>query len=118
MNYSACSSLVNMLNFDTEGKADCMKIIINSTKGFQQFYSNGTLFEDIWFSGAKKVNGDYEQVLYYCGDIKTSHKVFFLSTLDILMKYWPGRSYLVIKSIPRAPGDKILFTLATSKTIG
>ena len=54
MNYSACSSLVNMLNFDTEGKADCMKIIINSTKGFQQFYSNGTLFEDIWFSGAKK----------------------------------------------------------------
>ena len=37
--------------------------------------------------------------------MNTSHKGFFLATLERLMKYWPGGSYLVMKSTPRVPGD-------------
>ena len=33
------------------------------------------------------------------------HKGFFLSTLEKLMKYWPGGSYLVLKITPSVPGD-------------
>ena len=37
----------------------------------------------------------------YCGLAKTSQNVFFLATLEKLIKYWPGGSYLVMKSTPR-----------------
>ena len=39
---------------------------------------------------------------YYCGLVKTSHNVF-LNTLEIFMKYFPGGSYIVMKSTPRFP---------------
>ena len=42
--------------------------------------------------------------LNYCGPAKTNHKGFCLATLENLMKYWPGGSYLVMKSTPRVPG--------------
>ena len=44
----------------------------------------------------------------YCGPVKTSHKVFYLDTLEKSMKYWPGGSHLVRKSTPRVPGDRPL----------
>ena len=40
----------------------------------------------------------------YCRPVKTSHKGFCLSTLEKLMKYWPGGSYIVMKSTPIFPG--------------
>ena len=39
----------------------------------------------------------------YCGQVKTIHKGFCLNTLEKLMHYWPGGSYLVMKSNPRFP---------------
>ena len=39
------------------------------------------------------------------GTMKTSHKGFCLATLEKLMKYCPGGSYLVLKSNPRFPGE-------------
>ena len=40
----------------------------------------------------------------YYRPVKTIHKSFCLATLENLMKYWPGESYLVMKSTPRVPG--------------
>ena len=36
----------------------------------------------------------------YCEPVKTSNKGFFLATFKMLLKYWPGGSYLVMKSTP------------------
>ena len=41
--------------------------------------------------------------VYYYGPVKTIHKGFCLATLEKLMKYWPGESYLVMKSNPIVP---------------
>ena len=49
--------------------------------------------------------------VYYCGPVKTGHKGFFLATLENLMKYWPGGSYLVMKSTPRVHGDLPLMAI-------
>ena len=37
--------------------------------------------------------------------MKTIHKGFCLAMLENLMKYWPGGSYLVMKSTPIFPGE-------------
>ena len=43
-----------------------------------------------------------------CGPMKTSHKGFFLDTLEKLMKEWTGGSHLVININQRVPGDRPL----------
>ena len=45
------------------------------------------------------------QVFDSSGLEKTSHKEFSLATLEKLMKYWPGGSYLIINIPPKVPGD-------------
>ena len=52
----------------------------------------------------------YEGVDYF-RTVKTSHKGFCLSTLEELMKYWPGGSYIVMKSNPRVPGGRPLIDI-------
>ena len=47
----------------------------------------------------------------YCGYVKTSHKGFYLDTLEKMMKYWPGGSYLVMKSTPRVPVGRPLMDI-------
>ena len=39
--------------------------------------------------------------LDYCMAINTTQNVFCISTLEKLTKYWPGGSYLGMKSNPR-----------------
>ena len=47
----------------------------------------------------------------YCRPVKTSHKIFCLATLEKLMKYWSGGSYLGLKSTPRFPGEITLLDI-------
>ena len=47
----------------------------------------------------------------YCGPMKTSHKGFCLATLEKLMEYWPGGSYLVMKITPIVPGGRPLIAI-------
>ena len=47
----------------------------------------------------------------YCRPVKTSHKDFFLDTLEKLMKDWPGGSYLVMKINPGVPGGRPLLNI-------
>ena len=47
----------------------------------------------------------------YCGLVETSHEGFYLATLEKLMKYWRGGSYLVLKSTPIFPGERTLLAI-------
>ena len=47
----------------------------------------------------------------YCGLEKIIHKGFCIATLEKLMKYWPGRSYIIMKSTPRVPGYQPLMVI-------
>ena len=67
--------------------------------------SNETYFADIWFSVVKTAEDVMDLGVDYCRPVKTSHKSFCLDTLEKLMIYWPGGSYLVMKITPRVPGD-------------
>ena len=48
------------------------------------------------------------EVVDYCETVKTSCKGFCLATLENMMKYWPGGSYIVMKSTSRVPGGRPL----------
>ena len=47
----------------------------------------------------------------YYGPVKTSHKDFCLNTLEKLMKYWSGGSYLVMKSTLIFPGERPILAI-------
>ena len=47
----------------------------------------------------------------YCGPLQMIDKGFCLATLENLMKYWPGGSYLDMKSTPRIPGGRPLLAI-------
>ena len=44
----------------------------------------------------------------YCGLVKTSHKGFYLATLENFMRDFPGGSYFVMKITPSVPGGRPL----------
>ena len=46
-----------------------------------------------------------------CRPVKAIHKGFCLSTLEKLMKYWPGGSYLAMKITPRVSGGRPLMAI-------
>ena len=93
------------------GTTVCMKRLDIATKGCVQLTSNDTYFADIWLSCVKNSEEMSAAGVDYCGPVKTSHKGFYLSKLEKLMKYWPGGSYLVLKSSPRFPGEILLLAI-------
>ena len=88
-----------------------MKRLYIDTKGCGQLTPNETSFYDSWFSFIKTAEEAMAVGVDYCGPAKTSHKSFCLSTLKDLIKYCLGGSYLVMKSIPRAPGERPLLAI-------
>ena len=81
------------------------------TKCCGQLTSNNTQLADICFSGAKTAVEAMSEGVDYYGPVKTIHKGFCLTTLERLIKYFPGGSYLVLKSTPRVPGDRALMSI-------
>ena len=45
------------------------------------------------------------------GMVKTNTKVFCKDAIEKLTKYWPGGSYLVLRSKPMVPGDRPLIDI-------
>ena len=123
----ACSKLGAMLHLDIQkgegsmktstfknyigGTASCMRIIMMATKGCGKLTSNDTHFADSWFSGVKKVEEAMAEGVDYCGLEKTIHKGFCLATLEKLIKYWPGGSYIVMNNTPRVHGGRPLMDI-------
>ena len=93
------------------GTAACMKRLAIATKECGQLTSNKTYFSNSWFSSVKTAEEMAAAGVNYCGPAKTSHKGFCLATLEKLMKYWPGGSYLVLKSTPRFTGESPLLAI-------
>ena len=86
----------------------CMKRLAIDTEGCGQLTSNYTYFSDSCFSSVKTADESMATGVDYCGSANTSHKGFFLATLEKCMKYWQERSYLVMKSTTRVPGVRSL----------
>ena len=123
----ACSRLGTMLHLEIQkgkeamktskfqnvlgGTTVCMKILSIATKGCVQLTSNDAYFADSWFSSVKTAEDITAAGVDYCGPVKTSHKGFCLATLEKFLKYWPGGSYLVLKSTPRFPGESTLLAI-------
>ena len=84
--------------------------------------SNDSYFADSWFIYVKITNEAIATGVNYCGPEKMTHKGFCLVTLEQLMKYWLGGSYLVMTSTPRVPGGRpilaIGYTYKYSKVLG
>ena len=81
------------------------------TKGCGELTSNDTYFSYSWFSGVRTAEEEIYEGVDYCGPVKTIHKSFCIATLEKLMKYWPGGSYLVMKSNPRVTGGRPLMDI-------
>ena len=95
------------LRFQQEfvGTSACTKRLMMDTKVYRQMISRDTYFSDSWFSGVKTAEESMTERVDYCGPVKTRHKGLCLPTLEKLMKYFPGESYLVLKINPRVSGD-------------
>ena len=76
-----------------------MKRLAIANKGCVQLTPNDTYFYGIWFISVETDEDVAAAGVEYLGPVKTIHKRFCLTTLEKLMKYWPGGSYLVMKSI-------------------
>ena len=97
MKNMACSRLGTMLHLDIQkwkealntstfqkyigGTAACMKRLMMATKGCGQLTPNGTYFSDSCFSGVNTAEEAMDEIVDYCGPVKTSHKYFCLATL-------------------------------------
>ena len=88
-----------------------MKRQILATKWCVQLVSNDTYFSGIWFSGLQTAEELMAEGLDYCGAVRTIHNGFCLAKLENLVEYWPGGSYLVMKSNIRVPGGRPLMTI-------
>ena len=60
-----------------------------ATKGCEQLSSNDTYFVDIWLSGEETAEEATAEGVDFCCTVNTIHKVFCISTLYKLMRYWP-----------------------------
>ena len=94
--------------------ADCTKRMMEATKGIgQKYIKMGTkdffLF-DCWFA-SKKVAEAAMEVAELIGVVKTNTKGFCKKIISNITKYWPGGSYLVLRSKPMIPGDRPLIAI-------
>ena len=88
-----------------------MERLVISNKGCSQLSSKYTYFSDSWFSYVKTAEKMAAAGVDYCRPVKTSHRGFCSSTLEKLTRDWPGGSYLVLKSTPRFPGERLLLPI-------
>ena len=84
---------------------------MKSIKGCVQLSSKYTFFADILFSVINTVWEASAEVLYYYGPAKTSHKVFWLATLENLIKECLEGSYFVINIAPIVTVDTTLMNI-------
>ena len=80
-----------------------MQIIIVAKKLCSQLVSNEIYFDCSCFSGVKTDEEVIAEGLYSCGTVKKIYKGFCIATLEKLIRYYTGGSYLVIKITPIFP---------------
>ena len=95
--------------------AACTNRIMEATKGVGQKYRKGETKDcflfDSWLSSEKLAEATMEVGSKFIGVINTNTKVFCKETIDKLTKYWPGDSYLVLRSNHMVPGGRPLIVI-------
>ena len=66
---------------------------------------------DSWFSSKKLSEAVMDVVTEMIGIVKTNKKVFCKDTINNITKYWPGGSYLVLRSKPMLPRGRPLIAI-------
>ena len=90
-------------------------IIIEATEGIGQKYIKGGT-EDCfifgsWFASKKSEEAAMEVGAEFIGMVKTNTKGFYKERIEKLTKYWPGGSYLVLRSKTMVPKDRPLISI-------
>ena len=93
------------------GTTVCTMRLAIDTKGCVQLTSNDTYSADICFSSVNTAEEVIVTGVDYFRLLEMSHKVFCPAKLEKLMKAWPGVSYLVMKSTPRATVEITLMSI-------
>ena len=93
----------------------CTKTIMEATKGrVQKSIKGGTkdylLFGSL-FASKKAEESAMEMGAEFIGMVNTNTKVFCKETIEKLTKYWPGGSYLMLRSKPMVPGYMPLISI-------
>ena len=87
------------------------KRIIEATKGIGQKSIKGGLKDcllfDSWFASKKAAESTMEIGAEFIGMVNANNKGFFKETIEKLTKYWPGGSYLLLRSKPMVPGGSL-----------
>ena len=95
--------------------AACTKQMMEATKGIGQKSIKGETKDcflfDSWFASKKAAEAAIETRAELIGMVKTNTKGFCKETIEKLTKYWPGGSYLVLRSKPMVPGDRPLIAI-------
>ena len=84
-------------------KGGGQKSIIGRTKDCLLFYS--------WFASDKAKEVAMEVGAKFIGTVKTNTKGLCKETIEKLTKYWPGGSYLMLRSTHMVPGDLPLISI-------
>ena len=66
---------------------------------------------DSWSSLKKSLKAAASIGVYLIGMVKIDTKGFCKATIEGLMKDWPGGSYIVLRSKPMVPGERLLLTI-------
>ena len=93
----------------------CTKIIMEDTKVVGQRDTKGAnkgclLFES-WFSSKHLAESAMDVVADMIDMVETNTKGLFKETIENLTKYWPGGSYLLLRSKPMVPGVRPLISI-------
>ena len=90
----------------------CSKRLVEETKGLRHRALKGSkrdffLFGS-WFLSKKPAEEAASVGVDFIGMVKNNTKGFCKSRIEGLTKYWPGRSYIVMKRKPMVPGERRL----------
>ena len=100
---------------DIGATAAYTKIMMEATKGVsQKSIKVGTkdyFHFDSWFASKKAAEDVMEIGTELIGMVKTNTKGLCKETIEKLTKYWPGVSYLVLRSNRMVPGDRPLISI-------
>ena len=83
------------------------KILMEDTKGLGQRDFKGSKRDFFpfgsWLLSKKAVEAAASVGVDSIGTVKTNAKGFFQAMIEVLTKYWPGGSYIMLRSKPMVP---------------
>ena len=93
----------------------CTKIMMQATKGIGQKYRKGVTKDcflvDSWFYSKEAAEAVMKVGAKLIGMVKKNTKGFCKDTIEKLTNYWPGGTYLVLRSKTMVPGGRPIIAI-------